>query len=102
MADVEKETEISKTPPAKLKSLLNIEILLTVVLAEKKMKIKDILSLSQGSVIEFDKSIDIPLDLRIGNKTIARGEAVKLAEKFGLQIIEILSQKDRLKVMGQI
>jgi flagellar motor switch/type III secretory pathway protein FliN len=42
--------------------------------------------LGPGSIIKFDKTCDELLELSIGNRTVARGEAVKVGDKFGLRI----------------
>ncbi|MBN1257499.1 MAG: FliM/FliN family flagellar motor switch protein [Planctomycetes bacterium] len=61
-----------------------------VTLAEKQERLKMIMDLVPGSIVEFKKSSEEFLDMRIGKITIARGEAVIVDEHFGLQIREIV------------
>ncbi len=67
-------------------SVLNIEAEASVVLASRKIPLKNVLTLSQGSMLTFEKSHDEPLVLQIGNQKIALGDAVKIGDKFGLRI----------------
>ena len=72
---------------------MSLEVPVIVKLAERKLALSEVLRLGVGSIIEFVKSNDEPLQLMINNKTIAIGEAVKVGENFGLRIKQIGSQK---------
>lgn len=88
------------TPPEVLDRVLNIPMDLTVVLAETTMSLKDVVGLTQGIILEFQKTVDQPLELRIHNKKIAAGEAVKIGEKFGLQVTQIGTPRETAKLLG--
>jgi flagellar motor switch protein FliN/FliY len=68
-----------------------------VTLAEKKERLSVIMNLVPGSIIEFRKSAEELLDLRVGDITIARGEAVIQNERFGLQIRTMVKPKAKAK-----
>ena len=51
------------------------------------MKLRDILELNPGSIIEIEKNVDSPLDLKIGDKVLAKGEVVTIGENLGLRIV---------------
>jgi flagellar motor switch/type III secretory pathway protein FliN len=55
------------------------------------------MNLVPGSIIEFRKSAEELLDLRVGDITIARGEAVIQNERFGLQIRTMVKPKAKAK-----
>ncbi len=80
--------------------ILNLEVPVIVRLAERIMMLSEVLNLSSGSIIEFEKSSDSELDLMINNKCIGKGNAVKVGENFGLRISHIGSVQDRIKAMG--
>jgi len=61
---------------------------------------EDILSLAPGSILEFPKHADEPLDLLINNKPIGHGSAVKVGENFGIRLSDIGPEKDRIEAMG--
>lgn len=77
--------------------LLDIPLSVTVELGRTNKMIKDILDLSQGSIIELDKLAGEPVDILVNNKLIAKGEVVVIEENFGVRVTDILSQIDRLQ-----
>lgn len=76
------------TSPRRDQALLNIPLTLTVVLAERRMSVSSALEVTSGTIIEFEKVFDEMLDLYAGNRLIARGQAVKVGENFGLRIVD--------------
>lgn len=76
--------------------LLDIPLRVTVELGRTKKLIKEILELSQGSIIELDKLAGEPVDILVNNKLIATGEVVVIDENFGVRVTDIISQRDRI------
>lgn len=77
--------------------LLDIPLEITVELGRTRMLIKDLLQLSQGSVIELDKLAGEPMEVLINNKLVARGEVVVVNEKFGVRLTDIISPAERIR-----
>ena len=77
--------------------LLDIPLKVTVELGRTHKQIKEILELSQGSVIELDKLAGEPVDILVNNKLIAKGEVVVIDENFGVRVTDIISQWDRIQ-----
>jgi len=88
------------TPPA-LGRILKLQVPVIVRLAENRMPLSEILSLSTGAIIEFNKPFDSELDLMVNNRTIGQGRAVKVGENFGLRITRIGSIQDRIQALGR-
>lgn len=80
-----------------LNMLLDIQLQVTVELGRTKRSIKEILELSQGSIIELDKLAGEPVDILVNSKLIAKGEVVVIEENFGVRVTDIISQTERLK-----
>lgn len=80
-----------------LNLLLDIPLKVTVELGRTSKQIKEILELSQGSVIELDKLAGEPVDILVNNKLIAKGEVVVIDENFGVRVTDIVSQWDRIQ-----
>ena len=53
------------------------------------MLIREVASLKQGEVINLDQPVDALLDVRVGDKLLARGELVMVEGKVGLRITEM-------------
>lgn len=67
----------------------NIEVDLKVILATRKLKLGDILKLTEGSIVEFSKPITEDIPLYVDNIVFANGVIVKIRGRFGLQIKSI-------------
>lgn len=84
--------------PGYSRSLLKIKVPVAAVLATARKPIKSILEFGVGSVIQFDKSCDEPLDVEVGQTVvIGTAEAVKVGDKFGFRIHTILLPEERFR-----
>jgi flagellar motor switch protein FliN len=90
------ESSSSQSEPNNLNMLLDIPLQVTVELGRTKRMVKEILGVSQGSIIELDKLAGEPVDILINNKLIAVGEVVVIDENFGVRVTDILSTADRI------
>ncbi len=76
----------------KFKMLLDIPMQVTVELGSTKMLIDEVLQLGAGAVVELDKLVGEPLEIKVNGKLVAMGESVVVNEKFGIRITEILAE----------
>jgi flagellar motor switch protein FliN len=88
------EESLAELPPY-MRSLLRIKVQLTVSLATTRQPVRRIVELGPGSIIQFDKRCDEPLDLCVDGQEIAVGEAVKVGEKFGMRLSSMVLPKER-------
>ena len=77
--------------------LENIEVKLTVEVGSTEMKIKDLLKLNEGSVVELERLAGDPLDILANGVNIARGEVVMVGERFGIRFTEVTNPENRVK-----
>ncbi len=80
-----------------LKVLENIEVKLTVEVGSTEIKIRDLLKLSEGSVVELDRLAGDPLDILANGTTIAKGEVVMVGERFGIRFTEVADPEERVQ-----
>jgi flagellar motor switch protein FliN/FliY len=80
--------------------ILGMEVPVSSVLAEQEMSIHEILKITVGTIIEFDKPSDEELHLYVANRRIGSGFAVKVGENFGLRISRIEPVEDRIDALG--
>jgi flagellar motor switch protein FliN/FliY len=73
--------------------LKDVDVRLTVELGRTEMKLKDVLSLTEESVVMLDRLTDELLDVMVNGKLIARGEVVAQGDRFGLRIVEMLGSE---------
>lgn len=69
--------------------LKEVDVRLSVELGRTDMKLKDVLSLGEESVVMLDRLTDELLDVMVNGKLIARGEIVAQGNRFGLRIVEM-------------
>ena len=62
-----------------------------------ELKIKELLRLNEGSVIELDRLAGDPLDILINGTMIAKGEVVMVGERFGIRFVEIVDPQKRIE-----
>jgi flagellar motor switch protein FliN len=89
--------QLSQAEDTNLNLLLDIPLKVTVELGRTHKVIKDILELSQGSIIELDKLAGEPVDILVNNKLIAKGEVVVIDENFGVRVTDIVNQWERIQ-----
>ena len=88
--------------PRDLDRVLDVRIELAVELGRRRVRISEVLAMGPGSVIEFPKSADEPLDIMVKDQLVARGEAVVIGERYGVRITEVVSPNERLKSSGVV
>jgi flagellar motor switch protein FliN/FliY len=76
--------------PANLDLLLDVPVGLTVELGSCHLPMRDVLNLNVGSIVQLDKLADAPVELRVNDRLIARGEVVVVENRFGIKITELL------------
>ena len=77
--------------------LLDIGLQVTVELGRCRMKIKDLLKLSQGSIIELESAAGSSLDIYVNKKLMAKGEVIVTNDKYGIRLTEIISPVERIE-----
>jgi flagellar motor switch/type III secretory pathway protein FliN len=78
-------SRLDELPPY-AKHLLKISVPVSVQLVSKKLSVQEVLELTPGAMVSFDKSCDGPLELVVGSHVVAEGAAVKVGERFGIEI----------------
>ena len=81
--------------------ILDIPVLLTVELGRTKIVIKNLLQLTQGSVIELNGMAGEPMDVLVNGCLIAQGEVVVVNEKFGIRLTDITSPAERIRKLNR-
>lgn len=71
------------------RALSEIPVQVTVELGRAQMSLRDVLELSEGSIVELDRLAGEPLDLKIGDQLIAQGEVVAIDDFYGLRITNV-------------
>jgi len=77
--------------------VLDIPVTLQLEIGRTTATIRNLLSYTQGSVIEMDRLAGEPLDLLVNGTLIAHGEVVVINDKFGVRLTDVVSPQERIK-----
>jgi len=70
--------------------IMDIPVSLSVELGRTQMKVRDVMSLAAGMVIELEKPVEDPVELYVNGKLIAKGEVVVVDDSLGVKVTEVL------------
>jgi len=84
----------------KLDILLDIPITITVEIGSKSMPIEEILKLAPSSVIDLDRYLNEPIDLKVNGVLVAKGELYQVDDNFAIKITEILTKEERVRLIS--
>ena len=73
-------------------AVMEVNIDVIAILGTAELKISQILQLGRGAVVELERKIGEPIELRAEGHTIARGEVVVVEDKLAIQLTEIVKQ----------
>ena len=80
-----------------LKVLENIDVKLTVEVGGAEIKLRELLRINEGSVVELERLAGDPLDILVNGTKIAKGEVVMIGERFGIRFTEVVDAKERVQ-----
>lgn len=86
---------------SRLDLLLDVPLKVSVVLGRTRMPIQDLLQLAPGGIVELDRLAGEPLDIIVGGKLVARGEAVVVNDRLGVRVTEIVSGGTTINVLDE-
>jgi flagellar motor switch protein FliN/FliY len=74
--------------------LMGVKLEVSVVIGRAKQKIKDVLELGQGSVIELDRQTGSPAEIVVNGQLLAYGDVVVVGDNFGIRITDIVGTRE--------
>lgn len=80
-----------------LDMVLDIPVTISMEIGRTRINIRNLLQLSQGSVVELDRLAGEPMDVLVNDTLIAHGEVVVVNDKFGIRLTDVISPAERIK-----
>ena len=93
------ETEVK--PSKEFELLKDIPLEISVEIGSTKLPLEEILRLHANSVVELDRFINEPVDIKINGKLIAKGELYQVKENYGVKITQVITPEERLKLIEE-
>lgn len=96
-------SEANNSPPVTqdIDFILDIPVQMTVELGRTKILIKNLLQLTQGSVVGLNGLAGEPLDVLVNGCLIAKGEVVVINDKFGIRLTDIITPAERIRKINR-
>jgi flagellar motor switch protein FliN len=83
--------------PTRFDLVMNIPVRLSVELGRTEIPIRDVVNVGRGSVIELERNLGEPLDVRVNGVLIGHGEIVVIdEERLGLRFVDVVSRAERV------
>jgi len=91
------ESDADKGVQIDVEVVQNVPVTISVEVGRAVLKIRDLIRLTQGSVVELDRMAGEPLDLLVNNTVVAQGEVVLVNERYGIRLTRVVPANERLR-----
>ena len=71
--------------------LMHVQVPVSVSFGATQIRIRELLSLTAGSVVELDQALHDNVEVRVNDRVIARGEVVAVDGNYGVRVLELVS-----------
>ena len=83
-----------RSPAGRMKPsdmLMHVQVPVSVSFGATQIRMKDLLNLTAGSVVELDQALHDNVEVRVNDRVIARGEVVAVDGHYGVRVLELIS-----------
>ncbi len=87
----------AKRDDINLDVILDVPVTISMEIGRTRINIRNLLQLTQGSVVELDRLAGEPMDVLVNGTLIAHGEVVVVNDKFGIRLTDVLSPAERVR-----
>jgi flagellar motor switch protein FliN/FliY len=81
--------------------IMDVRLMLALEVGRTRISVRNLLGLTQGSVVELDKLAGEPLDVLVNGTLVAHGEVVVVNEKFGIRLLDVVSPEKRVESLKE-
>jgi flagellar motor switch protein FliN/FliY len=81
--------------------IMDVRLALTLEVGRARISVRNLLGLTQGSVVELDKLAGEPLDVLVNGTLVAHGEVVVVNDKFGIRLLDVVSPEKRVESLKE-
>lgn len=97
IAQLNDESKPQNGKDVDLDMVMEIPVTISMEIGRTRISIRNLLQLSQGSVVELDRLAGEPMDVLVNDTLIAHGEVVVVNDKFGIRLTDVISAAERIK-----
>lgn len=77
--------------------IMDVSVSVALEVGRAQVTVRELLQMTQGSIIELDRLAGEPLDVFVNGVRVARGEVVVVNERFGVRLTEVVSARERME-----
>lgn len=81
---------VTSAAPGDLDLLADVNLEVAVELGRVRLRVRDLLRLTEGSVLELDRAAGAPVDVLVNGSLVARGEVVVVDDELGVRVSELV------------
>jgi flagellar motor switch protein FliN/FliY len=74
--------------------LMDMELPMMVRFGTTRMLMRDLLKLTAGSIVEFNRAAESPVEVLVTGRVVARGSAIMVGGNYGVRITEIAAARE--------
>ena len=74
-------------------AVYDVDVDVTAVLGTATLLVNQLLKLGRGAVVELGQNVGDPIDLRINNRLVGRGEVIVVEDRLAISITEMIQNK---------
>ena len=89
----ENENDSDDMEQVNLDLVMDVELNITAEIGHARKPVKEVLNLTQGSIIELDRKAGEPVDIIVNGQLIAKGDVVVIDDNFGVRITKVIASK---------
>ncbi len=95
------EKETVALEKEKLDIFMDIPLEISVEIGSTELPLEEVLRLAPNSIVELDKLINQPVDLKVNGKLVAKGELYTVENNFAIKITSIITAQERFKLFSE-
>lgn len=93
-AEIDQNQTVANTAVGRdLDAVYNVPVVVSAVLGKSTMRVRDVLKLGRGAVVDLDRKVGKPVDIYVNNRLVARGEVVVMEDRLGVTMTEIIKSE---------
>jgi flagellar motor switch protein FliN/FliY len=71
-----------------LSAIHGVKVRLRVSVGQATLSVGELLALKEGGVLKLDAALDVPVEILLEDKVVARGQLVAVDDNFGVRVTE--------------
>ena len=87
------EVETAAGTSGNLAQIQDVDVTVSMELGGTVMTLDELLEVEDQSLIEMERAVGEPIDIKLNGKLFARGEVVTVNENFGVRVTEIVGRE---------